>query len=261
MLTDSRQSAYIEYPEYYDHAHSQTHDIPFYLDYASESGSPILEMACGTGRLLLPLAHAGYRITGVDVSPGMLALCRQRVVQAGLQNRVSLVCGNMTNVNLQEKRFALAIVALRSFAHLLSHEDQLACLARLHVHLRSNGTLVIAVFALNHRVAAQNENGPFMVLKEFDLPDARRVVQSQRFVRYDPANQILYHEFRFAEFDRGGQPLRERTLPMTMRYTSRYELQLLLERVGFEVRDVFSDYDRRPHSGKHEIIMVARKAN
>jgi SAM-dependent methyltransferase len=258
-MTVAEDLAYVEYPEYYDHAHGQTLDIPFYLHYARECGSPILELACGTGRLVLPLARAGYRITGVDLAPGMLAICRGRVEEAGIEDRVSLTQADMAGFDLSEKAFALAFIALRSFTHLFRQEDQLACLERVHEHLRPGGMLIIAVFALNHRVAAQDEDGLFSVLREFDLPDARHVIQWQRFIRYDAGNQIMYHEFKFEERDREGRRLRERTVPMTMRYTSRYELQLLLERVGFEVIDVFRDYDMLPYNGKYEIIMVSRK--
>ncbi|MBN2581981.1 MAG: class I SAM-dependent methyltransferase [Planctomycetes bacterium] len=255
-----REPRYVEYPEYYDGAHAQTQDLEFFLDYARQCGSPILELACGTGRLLVPVAEAGHTITGLDLSPGMLSICRRRVEDLGLSDRASLVEADMAGFDLPEKEFALAYIPLRSFAHLFSQDQQLACLRSVHDHLRSGGVFIVVAFALNHAVAAREPETSFGVLKEFDVAGRGRVVQSQRFLGYDPASQILHFEFRFEERDDQGRTIRESTVPMTLRYTSRYELQLLMERVGFEVVDVFRDYERRPFNGKYEIIMVGRKA-
>jgi SAM-dependent methyltransferase len=250
---------YVEYPEYYDFAHDKKEDIPFFLGYASECGSPILELACGTGRILIPMAEAGYQITGIDLAPGMLSICRERVARLGLTDRVTLAQANMTAFDLPEKEFSLAYVPLRSFAHIFTQEEQLACLRATYDHLRPGGLFIVVVFALRHSAVTEDKEGSVSILREFELPDKRRVIQSQRFVRYDPKDQILYFEFMFEEHDAEGTLLGTRTVPMDMRYTSRYELQLLMERVGFEVVDVFRDYDRQPFNGKYEIIMVARK--
>jgi hypothetical protein len=80
-----------------------------------------------------------------------------------------------------------------------------------------------------------------------------------RFVRNDPALQMQYYERRFTQVDAEGATVHERTFSMSHRYTFRYELQLLLERVGFEVVDVFRDYDRNPYDGTGEILAVARR--
>jgi SAM-dependent methyltransferase len=252
---------YVDYSEYYDFAHSQKDDIPFFLDYARKCGSPILELACGTGRLLIPIAQTGYNITGIDLSLNMLSICRERVNNLGLSGRVSLVEANMTNYELPEKRFSLAYVPLRSFTHLYTQEEQLSCLHTTYAHIRPGGLFIVVVFALNFSVLAKDSEETFRVLKEFDLPGGRHVVQSQRFARHDRANQILYFEFKFQEKDSAGKIVREKTVPMNMRYTLRYELQLLMERAGFDVIDVFQDYEKRPFSGKYEIIMVGRKPN
>jgi hypothetical protein len=78
-------------------------------------------------------------------------------------------------------------------------------------------------------------------------------------VRNDPVLQIQHAELRFEEFDAEGTLVRERTLPLTTRYTFRWEMQLLLERARFELVDVFRDYERTPFDGTGEIIAVARR--
>jgi len=121
-------------PRYGDH--DLTLDIGFYLDYARNCGSPILELACGTGRVLVPLVEADCEVHGVDISENMLAVCRRKVEKKGL---------------------------------------------------------------------------------------------------------------------------RERLVPLASRYIFRFELQLLLERAGFELIELFRDYERRPYDGTGEMIAVARR--
>jgi ubiquinone/menaquinone biosynthesis C-methylase UbiE len=72
---------YIDYAEYYDYDNAALPfaDIPFYLHYARQCGSPLLELACGTGRVLIPLAQAGFELYGIDISANMLAVCRRSV--------------------------------------------------------------------------------------------------------------------------------------------------------------------------------------
>ncbi len=72
---------YVDFAEYYDFDHAITQDVGFYLDFAHRCRSPILELACGTGRLVIPLAEAGFEVYGVDVSENMLAICRRKVAE------------------------------------------------------------------------------------------------------------------------------------------------------------------------------------
>ena len=82
---------YIDYAQYYDRDHQDTvSDFGFYLQYAQQCGSPVLELACGTGRLLVPLAESGLAMWGVDISENMLAVCKQKVAARHLTSQVNL---------------------------------------------------------------------------------------------------------------------------------------------------------------------------
>jgi len=250
---------YVDYAEYYDFDHATTVDIEFYLTYTRQCGSPVLELACGTGRLVIPLAEAGFEVYGLDASENMLARCRRKVEERRLADRVHPTQANMAAFDLPRKDFALAFVAVRSFMHLFTQADQLACLERVHRHLRPGGCFIVDVYAPDYEKMAQPPNGPFVLRREFDLPDGHHVIRRDRFVRNDLVHQIQHYEMKFEEYDAAGALVRERTVPMDTRYTFRYELQLLLERAGFELVDVFRDYDRRPYDGTGEIIAVARR--
>ena len=134
---------YIDYAEYYDYDTASMVDAPFYLDYARQCGSPILELACGTGRLLITLAEAGFDVYGIDSSENMLSVCRRKIDEKNLAPRVHPTLADMADFELERRDFALAFAAFRSFMHLYTHEDQRACLQRTFQHLRDGGYLII----------------------------------------------------------------------------------------------------------------------
>src|SRR6266404_7491436 len=105
--------------------YQQRTDKGFYLARARETKGPVLELGCGTGRILVPIAQAGVDITGLDGSPAMLDLCRVSLRDAALSNEV--VPGDMRNFDLGRK-FALITIPFRPFQHLLDPPDQVACL-------------------------------------------------------------------------------------------------------------------------------------
>jgi SAM-dependent methyltransferase len=250
---------YVDFAEYYDYDHAITLDVGFYLDFAHQCHSPILELACGTGRLVIPLAEAGFEIYGVDLSENMLALCRRKVEERRLGERVHLAVADMATFDLPQKDFYLAFVALRSFMHLSTPSEQLACLQQVYQHLRPGGYFIVGVIAPELERLAQKPSDTFVVRREFDLPSGHHVVRKDRLVKHDSVNQVRHFEFRFEEFDAAGMPVRERLVPVRMRYTFRYELQLLLERAGFERVALFRDYEKHPYDGTGELIAVTRR--
>lgn len=136
-----RTGGYAEYgfvSEFYDWIppYRSRNDLNFYLDMARTYGDPILELGCGTGRLLIPIASSGFKITGMDLSEPMLARCREKLVaqfgDAG--NNAELVTGDIRNFNIEEK-FSLITVPFRAFLHLLTAEEQISALSSIHKHL------------------------------------------------------------------------------------------------------------------------------
>jgi len=104
---DDRAGGYTEYgftAEFYDHVvpYRERQDVAFFVELAREAGGPVLEVGCGTGRVLIPTARAGFEIVGLDLSPSMLAVCRESLAQepAEVQARVELVEGDMRDFDL-----------------------------------------------------------------------------------------------------------------------------------------------------------------
>ena len=255
-------SEYVDYAEYYDFDPNPKIDLDFYLEYAkltSLSRGPILELACGSGRLTIPIAEAGFEIYGLDLSANMLAICRTKVESKNLTDNVHLSLANITEFDLPRVDFTLAFIAVRSFMHLFTQQDQISCLRSVYRHLSAGRLFIIDIYAPNYEKMAGKPDQPFEYRKEFDLPDGHHVVRYDRFIKNDLQNQIQHFEIPFEEFDQTSTLIRERTLPLDTRYTFRNELQLLLEKTGFEVLDVYRDYDKNPYDGTGEIIMVAQR--
>jgi SAM-dependent methyltransferase len=250
---------YVDYAEYYDWDHAITLDIEFYLNLARQCGSPILELACGTGRLLVPLLEAGCEVCGIDISENMLALCQRKLVERHLNERAQLFLAGMAGFDLPCKDFVLAFVALRSFMHLLTQADQLACLQSARRHLQPGGLFVLSIIAPDVERLARGPSEIFTVRQEFALPNGHHVVRKERLVDHDVVQQVRKFEFKFEEFDAAGALVRERLVPLHTRYTFRFELQLLLERAELELIEVYRDYEKNPYDGTGELIAVARR--
>src|SRR5580698_5646539 len=125
--------------DYYDSSPivvNRTQDVAFYANAARKYGDPVLELGCGTGRITMAIAEAGYRVVGLDISEKMLerAVAKQTALRREVRERVHLVQGDMTQFELKEK-FRTIIIPFRPFQHLLETEQQIGCLNCARKHL------------------------------------------------------------------------------------------------------------------------------
>jgi SAM-dependent methyltransferase len=245
------------YARFYDLDLGSLDDDLFMIrQFARRSGSPILELGCGTGRVLLPLARDGHRVVGVDVSPAMLAIARNKAEAEGLAGQVSLLQQDMRNLDL-DRHFNLIFSAINSFSHLLSTRDQLAALARVREHLAPGGLLLLDLF--NPDLARLLDlRGRMTLDKILHDPDGQRLLKF-RAETVDLAHQVIHVTYVIDRID--GQGRVERTVfPFDMRYLFRYELELLLLHAGFEVEAIYGSYDLDQFDeGSPLMIAVARQ--
>lgn len=249
--------------ELYDHTplYAAREDIGLYVDCARQANSPVLELGCGTGRILIPTAAAGCEVVGLDTSANMLAVCRTKLKRqpTAVQKRVRLVEGSMTDFMLEES-FALVTAPFRVFQHLLRAEEQLECLRAVHRHLAPGGRFVFDVFHPNPRylhdpeyLEEREEFG------EVTLPDGRSFRRTWRIAAYRRAEQI--NEIEFIYYLTHADATKERIVePFPLRYFFRFELEHLLARAGFRVAALYGDLDRSPlRDDSPEMIFVAEK--
>jgi len=263
----SRAGGYDEQPfvaEFYDYVvpYRERGDVNFFVDLARQSGGPVLEIGCGTGRVLIPTARAGIEIAGLDASPSMLAVCREKLAHEPreVQSHATLTEGDMRRFDLG-RQFRLVTIPFRPFQHLMTVEDQLACLQTVHRHLMAGGQLVLDLFnpAFPHLADEKffeelNREPPFT------MPDGRKVLRRHHILARDFFQQTQDVEliYRVTYPDGHEKRLVHR---FTMRYLFRFEAEHLLARSGFEVEDVYADFEKSAYGSKYpgELIFVVRK--
>jgi SAM-dependent methyltransferase len=250
--------------EYYDATYNRRSDkdVQFFVDYSKESGGGTLELGCGTGRVLIPTAAAGCEITGLDLSPFMLAKCREKLVQQPqeVQRRARLIQGNITDFKTNEK-YSLITLPFRVFQHLVTVAEQKACLACIHKHLAPGGRLAFDVYNPNPAFlvptpenAAEKENLP-----ETPLPDGRKIRRTGRLAGFHREQQ--YNDVELIYYVTHPDGKTERLVQsFPMRYYYRYEMEHLLELGDFKVVDMFGDFDKSAYTNDSpEMIFVAKK--
>lgn len=237
-------------------------DVEFYLRMAHDSGGPVLELGCGNGRIVLPLAREGFDATGIDLSEPMLAVAkeRRRTEPEPVRHRLTLLKDDMRTFDLQGQTFGTAIIAFRSFQMLLTPEDERACLQSVRRHLQPGGRLVIDLFdpLLDRLAPGEQMQTGHLVVDSSRLATSGNRVEVQTLSRHnDPVNQVLREVWRFTERDERGLIVRQEEEVLSMRWIYRWEMRYLLELCGFEVEAEYSDYaGTGPAYGKEQIYVA-----
>ena len=244
-------------PEVYDLYYSWvTEDIPFYLSRAREAGGPVLEAACGTGRVLLPILAAGVDIDGFDLHPGMLEVLKRKAAERGLAPRVSIA--DMRDFTMP-RRYALVTIPFRAFQHLLTTADQVAALRCMREHLDPGGSLVFNVFFPSFEKLVQPEGEPELE-REWTNPETGLPIAMYTTRRADRVNQVVHVEREVVESDARGYAAKTHRDRFRMRWTWKPEMELLLATAGFSRWSVLGGFDGRPlESGAMEMVWTAWK--
>jgi ubiquinone/menaquinone biosynthesis C-methylase UbiE len=240
-------------------------DVEFYVEEAQRAGGEVLEVGCGTGRMLLPIAEAGVSITGLDPAGEMLDIARGKVAEAPREvaERVTLLQGDVQSFSA-EGQFRLAIIPYRAFLHLYTVEDQIAGLENLRRHLEPGGRLVFNVFDPRFEafVARSSALGEVVSrLGEFTHPENGRRVVLYSSVQYDRESQMLIEHRTFEELDEEGRAVDRVHATLRLRYVFRYEMEHLLARCGFRVDALYGDFDRGPFVPGNEQVWIASRAD
>ena len=252
-------SEYDAFARFYDLEYwSYTDDLDMYAALAARAGSRVLELACGTGRIAIHLARAGFQVTGIDISDSMLAIAHRRLAAEGVEihHRVNLIEGDMRRFRLPG-RFDLAIYAINSFMHLMTPADQarsLKCVAR---HLNEGGLLAIDVF--NPDLSIYDSAGRTFYERTMTDETAGSSVVKLVATGVDREAQINRLTFHYDETrSDGGEQLT--IAPITQRYVYRYELADLLARIGFDILEVYGNFRMRPFEPTSpKMIFVAQR--
>jgi SAM-dependent methyltransferase len=209
-------------------------DIPFYLRQAERYGDPVLELACGTGRIAVPLAQQGFQVTGLDISEPMLSQARQKAATLGVS--VDWIQADMRSFSLS-RRFALIFIAFNSISHLHDRESLEAFFSCIRAHLAEDGRFVVGVFnpRLDLLLREPWRRYPFA---EYPDPDGRGIVTITENNLYDKASQVN-HISCYYQIDQECLPS---VIENNMRIFYPQELDDLLYYNGFSLEAKYGDF-------------------
>ena len=250
-------AVYDQVAEYYDLEYGDfAEDLPLYLQLAHRSGSPVLDIGCGTGRVTVALAEAGFHVTGIDESAPMLARAQARLrARDDLAGRVELLQTGASDY-CNEARFRLAIMALTTFAHFQTPAEQSEVLTSVRRCLSPHGRLVMDL--ANPDLAEFRQNDRLLMLHwQRSVPHKQQLIQKWLTFHLEQENQLQIYTLMYDTIGADGN-VRRTVVTMPLRYTFRYEAELLLERTGFAVETVFGSYQMDPFDSDSErMILVA----
>ena len=251
-------SSFDQWAEVYDSVYAYvTEDIPFYIDEARSAGGSVLELGCGTGRVAIPIAQAGIEIVGLDSSQAMLEVARRKAKKAPRARGLRLVDADMRDFSLDEV-FDLVIIPFRGFLSLLSVEDQVRTLANVRAHLAPGGKLAFNIFVPDLNMLVQEGDVAYHLRDVTDSDTGRRLVVWHQSA-YDNHNQIIDARVIVDELGVDGVVGMRFYRDFQLRYSHRWEIRHLLEVCGFEIVDLFGDFERSPFDETStEMVWVAR---
>ena len=252
--------AYAPIAAYYDVEHDEfADDIEWYVHLAEIAGPRVLELGCGSGRLLAPLAAAGNRVVGVDASASMLERAGARLHGAVTRGDVRLVLGDMRDLTERvAETFDCVLIPLNGLLHVDDPEAQRHVLEASATTLRTGGLLAIdALHAVPDALAAFDGR----VMHEGSWEAERGIVSKFSSRTVDWTNQLIASEVWYDEVLGDGTLSRHRT-EFSMRWVTPAELTLMLEIAGFTDRNVAGAYDGSPLTDMSDrMLVVARKAD
>jgi SAM-dependent methyltransferase len=225
----------------------------FYLRLATAAQGPVLDVGCGTGRILLPCLQAGIDMEGLDLFPAMLQRLREKA--ADLHLHPTLHQADMAGFQLP-RRFALIIIPFNAFVHNLTTETQLACLNACRAHLLPGGMLVVDLsFPGLHWIGG--ENGTRVLEAELPHPQKPELtIRAWDTRTFDRVQQIQYSLNEIEMLDSTGNIVATHPSKTAMRWTFKPEMELLLRTAGFSRWAILGDFDGRPLQHETDAMIV-----
>jgi len=246
-----------EFAEYYDwelelFCIKQKQDIKLWSYLAEKYGDPVLELACGSGRITLPLAERGYKITALDNSERMLRPLLKR--SAAITN-LSVLKADMVDFKIPE-RFKFCFIPYSSFQQLLNQEDQLKCLKNIYTHLEKDGILALDI---GTHICEGEDQPEFQPHYTAEHPEDDSVISMYTSFRTDRDKSIRHWKDKYIKTDAKGKRtdfinhISLMDLPVS-------EMTELLHICNFELIDLFGSFERDPYSEDSDnTIFVAKK--
>jgi len=232
-------------------------DYPFYRFLIEASPGSVLDLGCGTGRILVGLAEEGIDVTGLDVSREMLDICEEKL--AALGREAPLVYGDIRSFDLSET-FDTILIPGFTIQLLLSSEDLDACLKSCTRHLKPGGQLVVSTYLPWEMLESGLKRKPLEKKRESDRDTSGESFAAWQGWEIDRIEQRLQLSNRFQKLDSAGEVLSEENLTMTLCWHLPYDMQRLLQKHGLGDISLYGDFTFDPPEADTEaIVYVGRR--
>jgi len=249
--------------KYYDLAFgiSGESEVNWYLDKVTNYGGPVLDLACGTGRLAIIIAKEGFEVTAIDSSKGMLHVFEENLLKSSssVQDRIKIDRQNMTDFNLDRK--FNTIICCDAFFHNLNVEDEILCLKKVAAHLAPKGVFVFNLPNPNCEFilkSSENKMGNFEERGRYDIDDNQGSLLVEQANIGNQSLQTITTKLRIRRFDHNGELIEEDESGWTTRYLFQYEAVHLLYRCGFEINKLVGDYKDGPVKQGGQLVFEAK---
>lgn len=250
---------YATIARYYDAEHTdKTDDLVLYSQLAEEYGEPILDIGCGTGRVMFHLAQEGYHIYGIDNEAAMLERARIKLnAFPHVRDRLTFIQADVLHYNM-EQRFRLVLLSYNSLMHFHGQEEQLALLRKLRQWMADDGLLVIDLPNTGETFATQDSDA-MTLERTFIDPDSGHMVMQQAVSYLDRVQQLMQVTWFYDEINEDGLVMRT-VAPVVFRYFFYPEMKLLLQQSGFAVDAVYGDTEMEPFEDGCERMVIFASA-
>jgi len=236
-------------------------DLDFFVQLASsmdlERAHPLLELGCGTGRVALSLAEAGFRVTCVDISEAMLEVCSSQARQWGVNKLLTVVLADMANpTGVLAGPYNLAFCALNTFAYLRTTEEQLAMLSAVKLSLAGHGLLVLDLTPPWPDLLPPSGGE---LVHQGTYPDSDGAVVRKLVTGYAEPSMQTHHVTLIYDREEPDGRVRRVSQQLDLRWTGRYEMEMLLQLAGYTLESLYGSYELDEFGDESErMIFVAR---
>lgn len=235
----------------------QQDDIKFYYESVKNERQPTLELGCGTGRIAIPLACAGLKVVGLDISNEMLSSARKKLANMGkISGNIRLEQQDMRDFTLPEK-FGSCIIPFRSFLHLITIKDQEECLKNIYNHLKAQGKLILNMFVPNLKWIVK---GRVKSDKKTAGIGADETLEYWFDSKFDSFNQTIEAVVNICRKGEKQEKNIKQKIKFYVRYIYPFEMYHLLTKCNFKVLNLYGDFNRKEFSPEStEMIWVCEK--
>jgi len=231
-------------------------DIPFYIDCIERYGEPVLELACGTGRVTIPLAKEGIDIIGLDVSGNMLKRAREKAAERNTD--VEFIKGDMRDFSL-DRNFNTILLPFNTMQRLIKFKEYESLFSRVRQHLSKEGRFVFEIFNPDFDIIvdALNENSDEeSEVIRYDDPYGNGKVRVTEKTDFDPSTHMLDMEWYYHIDDE-----LEAVKDWKLRILFPKEIDATLRYNGFKVEKKYGDHDRSEFSADSDTQIIVCKKN